>query len=125
MAQLRVNQTGAGLKFQLELRIPADVRVPEVERELLRAVLLEMIYRAQPDLPAGTRRTWNRRIGFWTASSLCAGNANAASMAQLAKRRPGGRNDDACRNSCGKNALCSIRLRRLCIAPTPRRWFRC
>ncbi|MEO5722283.1 MAG: hypothetical protein ABIR71_12545 [Chthoniobacterales bacterium] len=54
VAQLQVNQTGAGLKFQLELRIPADIRVPEVERELLRAVLLEIIYRSAPDLPPGT-----------------------------------------------------------------------
>lgn len=53
VAQLHVNQTGAGLKFQLELRISADVSVPEVERELLRAVLLETMYRSQPNIPPG------------------------------------------------------------------------
>ena len=56
LAQLRVNQTGAGLKFQLELRIPAGVDVPQVEREVLRALLVEMIYRSQPDVPVGTAR---------------------------------------------------------------------
>ncbi len=54
VAELRVNQTGNGLKFQLELRLAADVRVPVVERELLHALLLEMAYRSQPDIPAGT-----------------------------------------------------------------------
>ena len=54
VAQLQVNQTGAGLKFQLELRIPAEVDVLEVERELLRAVLIEMMYRSQPDVSPGT-----------------------------------------------------------------------
>ncbi len=52
-ARLRVSQTGAGLKFQLELRLTRDLNVPEVERQLLRAILLEMMYRAQPDTPAG------------------------------------------------------------------------
>lgn len=54
LAELRVNQTGAGLKFQLELRLPAEISVPQIEREVLRAVLLEMIYRLQPNIPAGT-----------------------------------------------------------------------
>ncbi len=54
IAQLHVSQTGAGLKFQLELRISAVVSVPDIERELLRAIFLEMMYRDQPDTPAGT-----------------------------------------------------------------------
>ncbi len=53
-AQLRVSQTGVGLKFQLELRLARDLNVPEVERQLLRAILLEMMYRAQPEMPAGS-----------------------------------------------------------------------
>ena len=53
VGQLNVNQTGAGLKFQLELRVAREVGVPEVERELLRVIILEMAYREQSDLPAG------------------------------------------------------------------------
>ena len=54
IAQLHVTQTGAGLKFQLEFRISSQVSVPDVERELLRAIFLEMMYREQLDTPAGT-----------------------------------------------------------------------
>ncbi|MEP6809050.1 MAG: hypothetical protein ABI992_02310 [Chthoniobacterales bacterium] len=54
VAELRVNQTGAGLKFQLELRLRAEPEAPEIEREVERAVLLEMMYRSRPDLPAGS-----------------------------------------------------------------------
>ena len=47
-------QTGFGLKLQLDLVIDSGVSRPEVRRELLRALTLEMIYRAQPNIPAGT-----------------------------------------------------------------------
>ncbi len=53
-AYLAFSQTGFGLKLQLELTIGGDVSAPAVERELLRAVLLEMMYREQPSTPAGT-----------------------------------------------------------------------
>ena len=53
-AHLNFSQTGSGLKLQLDLSIAANVNAPAVERELLRAVYLEMIYRQQPDIPAGT-----------------------------------------------------------------------
>lgn len=53
-ARLNFNQTGSGLKLQLDLSIAADVSALAVERELLRAIYLEMMYRQQPDLPAGT-----------------------------------------------------------------------
>ncbi|MEP6955749.1 MAG: hypothetical protein ABI883_02905 [Chthoniobacterales bacterium] len=52
-AYLNLSQTGFGLKVQLEFTIGADVSAPAVERELLRAVLLEMMYRQQPQTPAG------------------------------------------------------------------------
>ncbi|MFL6530543.1 MAG: hypothetical protein ACJ8KX_08750 [Chthoniobacterales bacterium] len=52
--QLSFSQTGFGLKLQLDLSLDADVNAPVIERELLRAVLLEMTYRAAPDTPAGT-----------------------------------------------------------------------
>ncbi len=51
---LYFSQTGFGLKVQLDLTIESDTRQPEVRRELLRAILLEMMYRGQPDLAAGT-----------------------------------------------------------------------
>ncbi len=47
-------QTGFGLKLQLDLVIDSAVSRPEIRRELLRALVLEMIYRAQPIIPAGT-----------------------------------------------------------------------
>ena len=53
-AHLNFSQTAAGLKLQLDLTIAADVGAREVERELLRAIYLEMSYRQQPDIPAGT-----------------------------------------------------------------------
>jgi hypothetical protein len=54
-AELNVSQTGAGLKLQLDLTIAADINGPAIERELLRVVLIEMIYRDAQNLPAGTR----------------------------------------------------------------------
>ena len=48
------SQTGNGLKLQLDLTIQRDLDVAGLEREIARAVLLEMMYRQQPDLPAGT-----------------------------------------------------------------------
>lgn len=52
-AELRFSQTGFGLKLQLDLAIATNVDASFVERELLRAILLEMIYRRKSDLPAG------------------------------------------------------------------------
>jgi len=54
-AGLRFSQTGFGLKLQLDLTIARDVDGSLVERALLQAILLEMIYRNQPDIAAGTR----------------------------------------------------------------------
>ena len=53
-AALRFSQTGFGLKLQLDLTIASTFDASLVERELLRAILLEIIYRKQPDLVAGT-----------------------------------------------------------------------
>jgi hypothetical protein len=52
-ADLRFSQTGFGIKLQLDLTISENVDVSLVERELLRAILLEMIYRKQPHITAG------------------------------------------------------------------------
>lgn len=54
-AGLRFSQTGFGLKLQLDLTITQDADGSLFERALLRAILLEMIYRNQPDIAAGTR----------------------------------------------------------------------
>ncbi len=53
-AALYFSQTGAGLKLQLDLVIDASMQTPRIQREILRAILLERIYRKQPDLPPGT-----------------------------------------------------------------------
>jgi hypothetical protein len=53
-AALRFSQTGFGLKLQLDLTITQSLDGALVERELLRAILLEMIYRGEPDTAPGT-----------------------------------------------------------------------
>ena len=52
--ELRFSQTGSGLKLQLDLTITQNFDASLMERELLRAILLEMIYRKEPDIAAGT-----------------------------------------------------------------------
>jgi len=52
-ADLHFSQTGFGIKLQLDLTISKDVDVSVVEWELLRAILLEMMYRNQPQISAG------------------------------------------------------------------------
>ena len=52
-ADLRFSQTGFGIKLQLDLTISKNLDVSVVERELLRAVLLEMIYRKRPNVTEG------------------------------------------------------------------------
>ena len=51
---LDFSQTGAGLKIQLDLLVTPDFQPALLQREILRAVLLEMSYRSLPSLPAGT-----------------------------------------------------------------------
>jgi len=51
---LNFSQTGAGLKIQLDLLVDRDFQPPVLQREVLRALLLEMSYRALSSLPAGT-----------------------------------------------------------------------
>jgi hypothetical protein len=51
---VNVSQTGFGLKLQLDLTLDSEISRPEVRRELLRALLLEMIYRGDSNIPAGT-----------------------------------------------------------------------
>jgi len=52
-AGFRFGQTGAGIKLQLDLVVSREVNAAEVERELLRAILLEMIYRKQTGIASG------------------------------------------------------------------------
>ena len=53
-AAFRVSQTGFGLKLQLDLMLASELDTGAIERELARAVLVEMIYRAQPNVAAGS-----------------------------------------------------------------------
>lgn len=52
---LNVSQTGAGLKLQLDLAIHSEMSQFQVRRELLRALLLELMYRRESTIPAGAR----------------------------------------------------------------------
>src|SRR4029077_11798411 len=49
------SQTGGGLKLQLDVTIAAKIDRSPIERELLHAILLEMIYRNQANIAPGTR----------------------------------------------------------------------
>jgi len=51
---LRVSQTGFGVKLQLDLTVGQNLAASLIERQLLRAILLEMIYRDEGDLAPGT-----------------------------------------------------------------------
>jgi len=53
-AQLNFSQTGFGLKLQLDLTVTPNASAPAIERELLRAIYLERMYRQDPNTPAGT-----------------------------------------------------------------------
>jgi hypothetical protein len=48
-----LGQTGSGLKLQLDLIVNSGLSQREIRRELLRALLLELMYRGQPNLNAG------------------------------------------------------------------------
>ena len=52
-AAFRFSQTGSGLKLQLDLAISQEINSVATERELLRAILLEMIYRNQTAIAPG------------------------------------------------------------------------
>ncbi|MEP6603676.1 MAG: hypothetical protein ABJB69_07005 [Spartobacteria bacterium] len=54
-ADLHVSQTGSGLKLQLDLVISANVKAPEIQRELLRVIVLERMYRHQTDIAPGAQ----------------------------------------------------------------------
>src|SRR5438128_9861220 len=51
-ADLRFSQTGFGIKLQLDLTISKNLDVSVVERELVRALLLEVMYRKQTNISA-------------------------------------------------------------------------
>jgi len=54
---VEVGQTGFGLKLQLDLVVNSEVSRPEFRRELLRALLLEMMYRDRQNIPASANYT--------------------------------------------------------------------
>ena len=52
-AGVRFSQTGFGLKLQLDLIVSQNVDASLIEREVLRAILLEMVYRKESHIAAG------------------------------------------------------------------------
>jgi hypothetical protein len=52
-AELRLSQTGSGMKLQLDLMIAQNLNASLIERELLRTILLEMIYRKDSNIAPG------------------------------------------------------------------------
>src|SRR5436190_6988527 len=55
--RVEVGQTGFGLKLQLDLVVNSQTRSPQIRRELLRALVLERMYRDRASIPAGTAYT--------------------------------------------------------------------
>lgn len=53
-SELRFSQTGFGLKLQLDLIVANQPDPSLIERELLRAILLEMIYRRETNISPGS-----------------------------------------------------------------------
>jgi hypothetical protein len=51
---IRVSQTGFGVKLQLDLTVSPDLDGSLIERQILRAILFEMIYRDESDFAPGT-----------------------------------------------------------------------
>lgn len=54
LAQLDVSQLGYGLKIQLNLLVTREVAGHAVQRDLLRLILIEMMYRERGNIAAGT-----------------------------------------------------------------------
>lgn len=54
VAQLDVSQLGYGLKLQLNLLMTREMKGRAVQRDLLRAILVEMMYRDRRNIAAGT-----------------------------------------------------------------------
>ena len=54
VGQLDFSQLGFGLKLQLNLLVTGEMRGREVERQLLRVILIEMMYRDRGNIAAGT-----------------------------------------------------------------------
>ena len=52
--KVELSQTGFGLKLQLDLLIDPGTNRLDIRRELLRALILEIMYRREPQLPSGT-----------------------------------------------------------------------
>lgn len=52
--ELRVSQTGFGVKLQLDLTVGQNLDAHLIERQLLRAILVEMIYRNETNVAPGT-----------------------------------------------------------------------
>lgn len=73
-SSLNFSQTGFGLKLQLNLTITADLNGRAIEREFVRVLLLEMMYRDQPNLSAGADYA---QPPAWLLEGILAGNAGS------------------------------------------------
>jgi len=54
-SDLRINQTGFGTKLQVDVTVAQSLDGSLIERQLLRVILLEMMYRNQSDLTPGSK----------------------------------------------------------------------
>ena len=54
-SRLEFSQIGSGLKLQIDLLITSDLNGPAIQRDLLRAILIEMIYRERTNIAPGSR----------------------------------------------------------------------
>lgn len=78
-ALLQMSQTAAGLKLQLDLQISAGIQARDAQRELLRAIMLEMMYRERPVAP-GTAYV---EPPAWLVEGILARGEDRAAQARL------------------------------------------
>ena len=102
-AALNLGQTEAGLKFQLDLTIGGHLDAPAIEHGFLRVILVEMMYRRQPNLPAGGAYVgppewlvdgilaWGSQMGaaeFSAAFKNCVTTKKIMSLGNFIRQRP-------------------------------------
>ena len=111
--------------MQLDLTIGADLNAPAIERELLRVILMEMMYRRQPNLPVGTAYV---RPPEWLVDGILAWGSQVgpAEFGAPLKNPIGAHKIISLENFLFANdRSCSIRLRVKFIAHILMRSFRC
>jgi hypothetical protein len=114
-AQLNFSQTGFGLKLQLDLTVGPDANGPALERELLRAIYLEIMYRRSRTRRRARHMSRHRR-GCSMELSRARRIAMPAASRRVSERSCTRRASCRSRSFCVNGLSCSIRRRGDCMA---------